>query len=164
MKGSICHPPDSPWGGCSWLVGLFCPSPMRPRAVQGLNPKPVLETVPGKAERWSCRMRHQKPTLCSLPSSRRGLGAYSRQPGGSRSFTDLPPRLSPRLFQMYDYSLDMWSLGCMLASMIFRKEPFFHGHDNYDQVSSRAARCPLPPSPPRSPLPLGELGEPGSAP
>lgn len=38
------------------------------------------------------------------------------------------------LMQMYDYSLDMWSLGCMLASMIFRKEPFFHGHDNYDQV------------------------------
>ena len=37
-------------------------------------------------------------------------------------------------FQMYDYSLDMWSLGCMFASMIFRKEPFFHGHDNYDQV------------------------------
>jgi len=36
--------------------------------------------------------------------------------------------------QMYDYSLDMWSLGCMFASMIFRKEPFFHGHDNYDQV------------------------------
>lgn len=35
---------------------------------------------------------------------------------------------------MYDYSLDMWSLGCMFASMIFRKEPFFHGHDNYDQV------------------------------
>lgn len=23
----------------------------------------------------------------------------------------------------------------MLASMIFRKEPFFHGQDNYDQVS-----------------------------
>ncbi|XP_054840640.1 casein kinase II subunit alpha-like isoform X2 [Eublepharis macularius] len=41
--------------------------------------------------------------------------------------------LSP-LLQMYDYSLDMWSLGCMLASMIFRKEPFFHGHDNYDQL------------------------------
>uniref|UniRef100_A0A8D3EAX2 non-specific serine/threonine protein kinase n=1 Tax=Scophthalmus maximus TaxID=52904 RepID=A0A8D3EAX2_SCOMX len=36
--------------------------------------------------------------------------------------------------KMYDYSLDMWSLGCMLASMIFRKEPFFHGHDNYDQL------------------------------
>ncbi|XP_077982134.1 casein kinase II subunit alpha isoform X3 [Glandiceps talaboti] len=37
-------------------------------------------------------------------------------------------------YQLYDYSLDMWSLGCMLASMIFRKEPFFHGHDNYDQL------------------------------
>uniref|UniRef100_A0A1I7YL58 Casein kinase II subunit alpha n=1 Tax=Steinernema glaseri TaxID=37863 RepID=A0A1I7YL58_9BILA len=37
-------------------------------------------------------------------------------------------------FQLYDYSLDMWSLGCMLASMIFRKDPFFQGHDNYDQL------------------------------
>ncbi|KAJ2120077.1 Casein kinase II subunit alpha [Coemansia sp. RSA 1822] len=34
----------------------------------------------------------------------------------------------------YDYSLDMWSLGCMFGSMIFRKEPFFHGHDNFDQL------------------------------
>lgn len=34
----------------------------------------------------------------------------------------------------YDYSLDMWSLGCVFASMIFRKEPFFHGNDNYDQM------------------------------
>ncbi|KAL3895608.1 MAG: hypothetical protein SGCHY_004599 [Lobulomycetales sp.] len=37
-------------------------------------------------------------------------------------------------FQEYDYSLDMWSLGCMFASMIFRKEPFFHGQDNNDQL------------------------------
>ncbi|CEP11104.1 hypothetical protein [Parasitella parasitica] len=37
-------------------------------------------------------------------------------------------------FQEYDYSLDLWSYGCMLASMIFRKEPFFHGLDNYDQL------------------------------
>lgn len=36
--------------------------------------------------------------------------------------------------QDYDYSLDMWSLGCMFAGMIFRKEPFFHGNDNYDQL------------------------------
>merc|ERR1711981_350043 len=36
--------------------------------------------------------------------------------------------------QEYDYQLDMWSLGCMFAGMIFRKEPFFHGHDNYDQL------------------------------
>ncbi|PWN32601.1 Pkinase-domain-containing protein [Meira miltonrushii] len=37
-------------------------------------------------------------------------------------------------FQEYDYSLDMWSLGCMFASMIFRKEPFFHGHSNSNQL------------------------------
>ncbi|KAK9469139.1 kinase-like domain-containing protein [Lipomyces arxii] len=37
-------------------------------------------------------------------------------------------------FQEYDYSLDMWSLGAMYASMIFRKEPFFHGNSNTDQL------------------------------
>jgi len=36
--------------------------------------------------------------------------------------------------QLYDYSLDMWSLGCMLAGMVFKKEPFFQGRDNYDQL------------------------------
>ncbi|KAL3146334.1 Homeobox protein HD-6 [Trebouxia sp. C0010 RCD-2024] len=36
--------------------------------------------------------------------------------------------------QDYDYALDMWSLGCMFAGMMFRKEPFFYGHDNYDQL------------------------------
>lgn len=36
--------------------------------------------------------------------------------------------------QDYDYSLDLWSLGCMFAGMIFKKEPFFHGHDNQDQL------------------------------
>ncbi|CAI5470208.1 unnamed protein product [Closterium sp. Yama58-4] len=34
----------------------------------------------------------------------------------------------------YDYSLDMWSLGCMVAGMIFRREPFFFGADNNDQL------------------------------
>ena len=55
-------------------------------------------------------------------------------PSPQESETPLTDRLC-LLPQMYDYSLDMWSLGCMLASMIFRKEPFFHGQDNYDQVS-----------------------------
>ncbi|KAL9274030.1 Casein kinase II subunit alpha-2-like protein [Drosera capensis] len=40
--------------------------------------------------------------------------------------------------QDYDYSLDMWSLGCMFAGMIFRKEPFFYGHDNHDQLAKIA--------------------------
>jgi casein kinase II subunit alpha len=34
----------------------------------------------------------------------------------------------------YDYSLDLWSLGCMFAGMIFKKEPFFQGKDNYYQL------------------------------
>lgn len=44
-------------------------------------------------------------------------------------------------FQEYDYSLDMWSLGCMFAGMIFKKEPFFHGHDNYDQLVRISKVC-----------------------
>ena len=41
--------------------------------------------------------------------------------------------------QLYNYSLDIWSLGAMLAAIVivmkvFKKEPFFHGDDNYDQL------------------------------
>ncbi|ODQ64708.1 kinase-like protein [Nadsonia fulvescens var. elongata DSM 6958] len=36
--------------------------------------------------------------------------------------------------QQYDYSLDIWSLGATLASIIFKKEPFFHGSSNPDQL------------------------------
>lgn len=41
--------------------------------------------------------------------------------------------------QFYNYSLDMWSLGAMHAAMviiiqIFKREPFFYGQDNYDQL------------------------------
>ncbi|KAK1268094.1 Casein kinase II subunit alpha [Acorus gramineus] len=45
--------------------------------------------------------------------------------------------------QDYDYSLDMWSLGCMFAGMIFRKEPFFYGHDNHDQLVKIAKISPV---------------------
>ena len=34
----------------------------------------------------------------------------------------------------YHYSLDIWSLGCMFAGMIFNWEPFFKGKDNNDQL------------------------------
>eukprot|EP01126_Amoeba_proteus_P040126 TRINITY_DN4267_c0_g1_i3.p1 TRINITY_DN4267_c0_g1~~TRINITY_DN4267_c0_g1_i3.p1 ORF type:complete len:178 (-),score=36.71 TRINITY_DN4267_c0_g1_i3:127-660(-) len=37
--------------------------------------------------------------------------------------------------QDYDYSLDMWSLGCMFVGIIFHKEPFFRGNDNRDQLA-----------------------------
>ncbi|KAL3792803.1 hypothetical protein HJC23_002610 [Cyclotella cryptica] len=34
----------------------------------------------------------------------------------------------------YDYAIDMWSVGCMLAGLLFRREPFFRGKDNEDQL------------------------------
>lgn len=36
--------------------------------------------------------------------------------------------------QDYDYSLDIWSFGCMFVGLIFQKEPFFRGSDNKDQL------------------------------
>mmetsp|Transcript_69374 Transcript_69374/g.181813 ORF Transcript_69374/g.181813 Transcript_69374/m.181813 type:complete len:341 (-) Transcript_69374:87-1109(-) len=39
---------------------------------------------------------------------------------------------------LYDYSLDSWSFGCMLAGMTFKKEPFFQGADNVDQLAKIA--------------------------
>jgi casein kinase II subunit alpha len=41
----------------------------------------------------------------------------------------------------YDYSLDLWSLGCMFAAMIFRVDPFFNGQDNYDQLVKITEVC-----------------------
>ncbi|KAJ3316443.1 hypothetical protein HDU76_001787 [Blyttiomyces sp. JEL0837] len=37
-------------------------------------------------------------------------------------------------YRRYDYSFDMWSIGCILAGMIFRKEVFFRGEDDTDQL------------------------------
>lgn len=37
-------------------------------------------------------------------------------------------------YKMYDYSLDIWSVGCMFASMLFKREHFFRGSDNDDQL------------------------------
>jgi len=36
--------------------------------------------------------------------------------------------------QDYDYALDLWSFGCMFAGIIFKREPFFRGNDNKDQL------------------------------
>lgn len=40
-------------------------------------------------------------------------------------------------YKMYNYSLDMWSFGCMAAGMIFQKEPFFYGNGT-DQLAQIA--------------------------
>lgn len=37
-------------------------------------------------------------------------------------------------YQLYDYSLDVWSLGCMMAGIIFQKNPFFRGSNNTNQL------------------------------
>lgn len=47
------------------------------------------------------------------------------------------PYKSPELllgYQRYDFSMDVWSAGCMFAAMIFKKEHFFLGKDNGDQL------------------------------
>ena len=44
---------------------------------------------------------------------------------------------SPELlvnYQFYDYGVDMWPVGCILAGLLFRKEPFFRGKDNIGQL------------------------------
>ncbi|CCK72805.1 casein kinase 2 catalytic subunit CKA2 KNAG_0L01860 [Huiozyma naganishii CBS 8797] len=48
------------------------------------------------------------------------------------------PELLVNLNQ-YDYSLDLWSVGCMLAAIVFKKEPFFKGSTNPDQLVKIAA-------------------------
>ena len=53
---------------------------------------------------------------------------------------------SPELligFKKYDYAIDLWSVGCILAGMLFRKEPFFKGATNEDQVGVSVCRCRL---------------------
>ncbi|CDW71309.1 casein kinase ii subunit [Stylonychia lemnae] len=36
--------------------------------------------------------------------------------------------------KLYHYSLDMWSLGCTMAGMMLKIDPFFKGSDNDDQL------------------------------
>ena len=44
---------------------------------------------------------------------------------------------SPELlfeYPYYDYAIDVWSAGCVLAGLIFRADPFFNGADNVHQI------------------------------
>lgn len=36
--------------------------------------------------------------------------------------------------ELYDYAVDLWGVGCMLAGLLLRREPFFRGKDNVDQL------------------------------
>lgn len=37
-------------------------------------------------------------------------------------------------YPYYDYSIDIWALGCVLAELIFQRRPFFAGKSNPDQL------------------------------
>lgn len=39
----------------------------------------------------------------------------------------------------YDYAIDLWGVGCILAGLLFRREPFFRGKDNLDQLGTIVA-------------------------
>lgn len=44
---------------------------------------------------------------------------------------------SPELllnYPYYDYSLDIWSFGCVMAEILFEKRPFFYGKSDCDQL------------------------------
>lgn len=41
----------------------------------------------------------------------------------------------------YHYSVDTWSVGCMLAGMTFKKIPFFRGLNNKDQLATIIKFC-----------------------
>mmetsp|Transcript_18548 Transcript_18548/g.21411 ORF Transcript_18548/g.21411 Transcript_18548/m.21411 type:complete len:465 (+) Transcript_18548:125-1519(+) len=36
--------------------------------------------------------------------------------------------------EYYDYGVDMWGVGCILAGLLLRREPMFRGKDNVDQL------------------------------
>ena len=38
-------------------------------------------------------------------------------------------------YQKYDFSMDIWSVGCMFAAFIFKLKHFFLGRDNEDQLA-----------------------------
>lgn len=42
-------------------------------------------------------------------------------------------------YAYYDYGIDIWSAGCILAGLVFRSEPFLNGADSMDQLSCIAA-------------------------
>lgn len=49
---------------------------------------------------------------------------------------------SPELlvgYAYYDYAMDLWGVGCILAGLLWRREPFFRGKNNADQLGKIVA-------------------------
>lgn len=47
--------------------------------------------------------------------------------------------LKKHRYLFYDYAVDIWSAGCLIAGLIFDSEPFLCGDDAIDQISCVAA-------------------------
>ena len=41
--------------------------------------------------------------------------------------------------EYYDYGIDIWGVGCILAGLLLRREPLFRGKDNVDQLGKIVA-------------------------
>ena len=93
-------------------------SPVRPLMVRHARARYIADRVQLRLIDWGLAEFYH-------PSTEYNVRVASRYFKGPELLVD---------FQEYDYSLDMWSLGAMFASMIFRKEPFFHGNSNSDQL------------------------------
>ncbi|KAH0496027.1 hypothetical protein TgHK011_009545 [Trichoderma gracile] len=93
--------------------------------------------------------RNVRPHNIMIDHSRRKLRLFGWEhaevyvPGSSYSvrvgqgFAKAPELLLQH--EEYDCSLDMWNAGVLFASIIFRKEPFFHGASNFDFLQKIAS-------------------------
>ncbi|SCV13154.1 related to Casein kinase II subunit alpha' [Nakaseomyces glabratus] len=80
---------------------------------------------------------HDRPCTEEVEVNRLGSGRVLPPRRGLQRQSGLPLPQGPELLvnlNQYDYSLDLWSVGCMLAAIIFKKEPFFKGSSNADQL------------------------------
>ena len=110
---------------CSQRVGMWLhtghPGPDASACCNPPTWRPTAQPAPSE----SCITRVMRSDASVWERRRYNVRVASRYFKGPELLVDL---------QDYDYGLDLWSLGCMFAGMIFRKEPFFYGHDNYDQL------------------------------
>lgn len=80
-----------------------------------------------------CDRRRRKLSLidCGLAEFYRPRQRYNIHVA-SRNFKPIELLVD---YQCYDYSIDIWSFGVTMASIIFKKMPFFAGRDDVDMIS-----------------------------
>ena len=66
-----------------------------------------------------------------------GLSEYFLEGVENNPRVSSRPYKSPEIlakYKFYDFSMDIWSIGCMFAAMIFKKDHFIIGKNNDDQL------------------------------